>query len=179
MTMGGVFAANMTGNTVLAGIAAAEGHYLNAGRHFAPLLAFFIGAMLARLLLRPWHKPAIAVLLEAAMIAGLGFLPIGIETAVLILALAMGMQAAAITHFSGAAVSTVVVTSTLARTAEATLDRVWPTEKRVLPAVTTPRLLALTWIGYLLGAVAGALLLHVMPYPLIVPAALLVLVVLL
>jgi len=79
ITMGGVFAANMTGNTVLAGIAAAEGHYANAGRHLAPLAAFFIGAMLARLLLRLWHKAAIPILLEAAMIAGVGFLPIGIE----------------------------------------------------------------------------------------------------
>jgi len=42
---------------------------------------------------------------------------------VLILALAMGIQASAITHFSGVAVSTVVVTSTLARAADATLDR--------------------------------------------------------
>ncbi len=54
ITMGGVFAANMTGNTVLAGIALSEGRYPDAGRHLAPLVAFFIGAMLARLLLRLW-----------------------------------------------------------------------------------------------------------------------------
>jgi uncharacterized membrane protein YoaK (UPF0700 family) len=177
VTMGGVFAANMTGNTVLAGIAAAEGRYGDAGRHLAPLLAFFLGAMLARLLLRLWQRPAIPFLLEAAMIAAVGFLPIGIEAAVLMLALSMGLQAAAITHFGGTAVSTVVVTSTLARTAEATLDRMWPTAPRALPAVATPRLLALTWAGYLAGAVVGGLLLHATSYPLIVPAALLVLVV--
>jgi uncharacterized membrane protein YoaK (UPF0700 family) len=98
---------------------------------------------------------------------------------VLILALAMGIQASAITHFSGVAVSTVVVTSTLARAADATLDRMWPAEKHVLPAVATPHLLALSWIGYLVGAVVGALLLHAMAWPLLVPAALLILVVLL
>jgi uncharacterized membrane protein YoaK (UPF0700 family) len=179
ITMGGVFAANMTGNTVLAGIAAAEGHYTNAGRHLAPLAAFFVGAMLARLLLRLWHKPAIPILIEAAMIAGVGFLPFGNESQVLILALAMGIQASAITHFSGVAVSTVVVTSTLARAADATLDRMWPAEKPVLPAVATPHLLALSWIGYLVGAVVGALLLQAMAWPLLVPAALLILVVLL
>jgi len=48
-----------------------------------------------------------------------------------------------------------------------------------LPAVATPHLLALSWIGYLVGAVVGALLLHVMAWPLLVPAALLILVVLL
>ena len=41
---------------------------------------------------------------------------------------------------------------------------------------TNRRLLAFTWIGYLVGAVVGALLLTVMPYPLLVPAALLVVV---
>ncbi len=177
--MGGVFAANMTGNTVLAGIAAAEGQYNNAARHLAPLLAFFIGAMLARLLLRLWHRQSIPLLLEAALIAGVGFLPVGVETAVLILALAMGVQASAVTHFKGAAVSTVVVTSTLARTADATLDRIWPTEKRMLPTVNMPSLLALTWTGYLVGAIAGALLLQVMSWPLVVPAVMLLIVVLL
>ena len=86
----------------------------------------------------------------------------------------MGVQASAITHFGGIAVSTVVVTSTLARTADAAAR----------PAVARPRksrcrssprraLLALTWVGYLAGAVAGALLLVAMPYPLLVPVALL------
>ncbi len=42
------------------------------------------------------------------------------------------------------------------------------------PIKITPRLLALTWLGYLVGAVVGALLLKAMSYPLLVPAALLV-----
>ena len=37
----------------------------------------------------------------------------------------------------------------------------------------------LTWTGYLVGAVVGGLLLTAMPYPLLVPAALLVLALLL
>jgi uncharacterized membrane protein YoaK (UPF0700 family) len=92
---------------------------------------------------------------------------------VLVLAVAMGVQASAITHFSGNAVSTVVVTSTLARTADTLLDRLWPGEKEALPVVANLPLLALTWVGYLAGAVAGALLLVAMPYPLLVPVALL------
>jgi uncharacterized membrane protein YoaK (UPF0700 family) len=92
----------------------------------------------------------------------------------MLVALAMGLQASAITHFGGTSVSTVVVTSTLARIAEAALDRVWPTG-RPLPSVATPRLLALTWIGYLAGAVGGVLLVRVVKWPLLVPAALLVL----
>ena len=173
ITMGGVFAANMTGNTVLAGIAAAQRNYTDAWQHLAPLLAFFLGAMLSRLLLRLSHKPTAGLLVEAALLAVVGFLPISPELAVLILAVAMGVQASAITHFSGNAVSTVVVTSTLARTADTLLDRLWPGAKGPLPVVANLPLLALTWVGYLAGAVAGALLLAAMPYPLLVPVALL------
>lgn len=180
ITMGGVFAANMTGNTVLAGIDAAQGRYLDSARHLEPLVAFFLGAMLARLLLRLWNRPMIPILLEAAIIGAMAFLPVAIEEpAVLVLAFAMGLQASAITQFGGISVSTVVVTSTLARTADAALDRLWPAEAGKLPVVATPRLLMLTWIGYLVGAVAGGLLLQVVAWPLLVPAVLLVIVVLL
>jgi uncharacterized membrane protein YoaK (UPF0700 family) len=173
ITMGGVFAANMTGNTVLAGIAAAQRDYTDAWHHLAPLLAFFMGAMLSRLLLRLTHKPTAGLLVEAALLAIVGFLTLDREVAVMIVAVAMGVQASAITHFAGSAVSTVVVTSTLARTADALLDRLWSSEKKQLPAVTNLPLLGFTWMGYLVGAVAGTLLLAVMPYPLLVPVALL------
>jgi uncharacterized membrane protein YoaK (UPF0700 family) len=179
ITMGGVFAANMTGNTVLAGIALAEGRYPDAGRHLSPLVAFFIGAMLARLLLRLWQRPMIPILLEAAIIGAMGLLPLATGSAVLVLAFAMGLQASAITQFGGVSVSTVVVTSTLARTADAALDHLWPAEVGKPPVAATPRLLMLTWVGYLVGAVAGGLLLHVVAWPLLVPAVVLVIVVLL
>ncbi len=179
ITMGGVFAANMTGNTVLAGIAGAEGRYVDAGKHLAPLVAFFLGAMLARLLLRVWHRPMFPILLEAAIIGVMSFLPLAAESAVLVIAFAMGLQASAITQFGGVSVSTVVVTSTLARAADAALDHLWPAEAGKLPVVATPCLLLLTWTGYLVGAIAGGLLLHAFAWPLLVPAVLLVFVVLL
>jgi uncharacterized membrane protein YoaK (UPF0700 family) len=174
LTMGGIFAANMTGNTVLAGIALADGHWDLAVHRFIPLFAFFLGAMLARLLLRLTHKSAVPLLLEAALLAVVGFLPIGRELELMVAALAMGLQASAITHFGAAAVNTVVVTGTIARIADAVLDRLWVAEKRSLPLVATPRLLMLTWVGYFAGALAGALLIKVTSLPLLVPAALLV-----
>jgi uncharacterized membrane protein YoaK (UPF0700 family) len=174
LTMGGIFAANMTGNTVLAGIALADGHWQLAGSRFIPLFAFFLGAMLARLLLRLTHRAAVPLLLEAALLAVVGFLPIGRELELMVAALAMGLQASAITHFGTAAVNTVVVTGTIARIADAVLDRLWVAEKRSLPLVATPRLLTLTWAGYFTGALAGALLIKVTSLPLLVPAALLV-----
>jgi uncharacterized membrane protein YoaK (UPF0700 family) len=173
ITMGGVFAANMTGNTVLAGIAVARGHHLDAWHHFTPLLAFFIGAMLARWLLRLLKAPTVGILLEAALIAGVSFVDIGMESTVLVVAFAMGLQASSITTFGGSAVSTVVVTSTLARTADTAVDRLWPGAGLTPAASTSTQLLALTWLGYVVGAIAGALLVGAMTYPLIVPAILL------
>ena len=173
--MGGVFAANMTGNTVLAGIAFAKFDWSDAARHLATLVAFFAGAVLSRLLLRLTHSPKPCLVLEAAILAVVGFLPISQEPAVLIVAVAMGIQASAVTHFAQAAVSTVVVTSTLARTADAFLDKLWPGGTGVLPPVSNGRLLAISWAGYLTGAVVGAVLLKVMAWPLLVPAALLLL----
>jgi uncharacterized membrane protein YoaK (UPF0700 family) len=176
ITMGSVFAANMTGNTVLAGIALAQGHWPDAWRHLAPIAAFFVGAMISRLLVRLSSTPTASLLVEAATLAIVGFLPVGPESAVLIVALAMGVQASAITHFAGSAVSTVVVTSTMARAADAVLDRLWPRGDGAPPAVTNRRLLAMTWASYLVGAVIGALLVPLLPYPLVVPAAMLLVV---
>lgn len=174
--MGGVFAANMTGNTVLAGIAAARHDFEGTWHHLTPLVAFFLGAMLARALLRLWRSPATGVLAEAALIGVAGFLDIGMEPTVMVVAFAMGLQASTITSFAGSAVSTVVVTSTLARTADAAVDRLWPGAATQAPASGNTHLLALTWIGYLVGALIGGLLLHATAYPLLVPAALLLVV---
>ena len=177
ISLGGIFAANMTGNTVLAGIALAEGQYGLAAKRFMPLIAFFLGALLARLLLRLLRKPSAPLLLEAALLAVAGFVTLGTEAELMVVSLAIGLQASAITHFGGSAVSTVVVTSTLARMADATLDRLSPAPGRHLPSIAKPSLLALTWLGYLLGALAGALLVPVVAWPLLVPACLLVIVV--
>jgi uncharacterized membrane protein YoaK (UPF0700 family) len=174
LAMGGVFAANMTGNTVLAGLALGEGQLDLAARRMAPLLTFFLGALLARLLLRLGQRPAVPLMVEAGVLVLSGLLPIGREPTLLLLALSMGLQASALTHFGGTPISTVVVTSTLARIAEATFDRLWIGR---LPAVAAPRLLMLTWVSYLTGAVLGVLLLKVMAAPLLVPAALLLIVV--
>jgi uncharacterized membrane protein YoaK (UPF0700 family) len=174
LTRGGVFAANMTGNTVLAGIALAQGRTGDAADIALAVGSFFVGCMAAHLLLELWHKRAVPILLEAAIVAALGFLPIQIETAVVVLAFAMGLQASAITSFGGVSISTVVVTSTLARTAEAGVDAMLRSPS--LPSVTRPWLLAASWAGYLAGAIAGALLVKVVAYPLLVAAALLLLV---
>lgn len=172
LDMGGVFAANMTGNTVLAGIAAAQQDYQGTWYHLAPLAAFFSGAMISRLILRLTGRPTAGLIAEATLMAGVSFLPVGPEPQVLILAVAMGIQASAITRFAGISLSTVVVTSTLARTADGLVDWLAGSQGQTLPSVQRPWLLAVTWTAYLVGALAGAWLVVLLTWPLLVPAAL-------
>ncbi len=131
--------------------------------------------MLARAMLRLF-KGLLPASCSKRRSGAVGFLPVSEENAVMIVAFAMGLQASTITSFAGHSVSTVVVTSTLARTADAAVDRLWRGAATPPPSALNTGLLALTWTGYLVGAVIGGLLLPVLAWPLLVPAALLILI---
>lgn len=153
----GVFAANMTGNTVLASMALTEGCCMLAAERFGTLIAFFVGAMTARAVLHwkrssaSWALMVEAVVLLAATAGGIDTF-VGLQT----VALAMGVQAAAMTRFAGVPISTVVITSTLSRIAESTVDR----GARLIGATPSPdrhnlRLLVSAWLSYAIGAAAA------------------------
>jgi len=168
----GVFAANMTGNTVLAAISLAQLDVAASLEKAATIAAFFFGAMLGRLLTnaskgQPW-PPLTA---EAAVLCAVAFAHLGHEWSVLLLAFAMGLQATAITRFRGAAVSTVVLTSTLARIAEAALDLVAfrHRAREVKPSLHLD-LLGATWVSYALGAMLGVVLLNAALMPVLASA---------
>lgn len=154
----GVFAANMTGNTVLLGIDLARGAWDGAFRHALPLLAFFVGAVGARIVLvRSGLRRWLALLVEAILIGLAAALAPATLAALLVIALAMGVQAVAMTHFGGLAVSTVVVTSTLARIAEALADRL-AGRGRTNPAPGAHiGIWSMTWVCYLVGALTAGL----------------------
>jgi uncharacterized membrane protein YoaK (UPF0700 family) len=167
ITMGGVFAANMTGNTVLTGISLAQADFVTALDRALTFVTFFGGAMLGRLSLRFAKSAWLPLFLEAAILA-LSTALRDPAIAVMCIAFAMGIQATAVTKFKGAAISTIVLTSTLARLAEATLDfiarhKVLATVSQKSPAA----LLAITWVAYALGAVVAVLLLKVTSLPLL------------
>ncbi|MEO8751309.1 MAG: YoaK family protein [Casimicrobiaceae bacterium] len=163
----GIFAANMTGNTVLVGLALAGQDWLLAGERALTLVTFFAGAMLGRRLAakaRPW-----APLLVEAVLVGLAALPWpGVMAPLWIVALAMGVQASAFTGFRGVAVSTIVITSSIAHLAEDAQDRL-----RGSPPPASGGLLALIWVAYGAGAVLAGILLQAVRFPLAVPAAIL------
>jgi len=97
LRLGGAFAANMTGNLVEVGLAAAQGQWAEAAWCASLLLAFFLDVLAARLILRTHQSPRLSLLIEAAIIATAASGLLGIA-AVPALAVAMAMQNEAVTH---------------------------------------------------------------------------------
>lgn len=170
----GVFAANMTGNTVLAGLSVAEGNWHTAAERALTLATFFAGALLGRALLRAAHgRSWLALVSEAAMLAGATLLDPHAASAIWLIAAAMGVQSTGMTRFGNVSINTVVVTGTLSRLAESAADTLVPRRQphRTGPAIAAPTLLAASWVCYGFGALAAAWLLPRTALTLLLPAA--------
>ena len=155
----GLFAANMTGNTVLTGIALAQRDWPHAIEGALVLVWFFAGAMAGRFL---WDaggaRPLLPLCAEAAILALCAFVDLRAAFALGLLAFAMGIQAAAIARFAGTALSTVVVTSTIVKLAEANLDALVRLSGARITKERVPIVLLLaTWLAYGVGAVVAIL----------------------
>ena len=173
----GVFAANMTGNTVLAGLSLANQEWATALGQVVTLATFFAGAMIGRMLQRV--RPGrlwLPLFVEAVLIASAAL--VGPEQAAFIwlLAGAMGIQATAITRVHGMAISTVVVTSTMARLAEAAVDALAGDSRSSDLATGASTGAALMWLSYAGGAIAGVLLMKLTSLSILVSAAVVLLV---
>ena len=113
---------------------------------------------------------------EAVLITASALVDPGQTLFIWLLAGAMGIQATAITRVHGMAISTVVVTSTMARLAETTLDvlaRDRRPEDRASGATTAA---ALMWMSYAGGAIAAVLLMKVTSLSILVSAGVVLLV---
>jgi uncharacterized membrane protein YoaK (UPF0700 family) len=157
----GVFAANMTGNSVLLAIGIAQQQWGQTAERLGTVGCFFVGAVLGRLLLRlAGQRPSLPLLAEALLLGAALWAEPRHGLALWLMATAMGVQASAMTRFSGAALSTVVMTSTLARIARAAADSLVAPFGPKTPAGGEPVLLLFgTWLAYALGAAAATLLL--------------------
>jgi uncharacterized membrane protein YoaK (UPF0700 family) len=166
------FAGMMTGNTVLLGISLIGGEPRRAHFYAAIILAFLVGVLISRALIRLTGTPLPAGLVGAGAIAGCGF----VEDfwAAPLLSFAMGAQNAAANRFRGVALNTVFLTGNLQRIAELALAALWP-GREPAPAERPNGgilLLLLVWLSYAGGAVLGALAHARLALPLL-PAAVL------
>jgi uncharacterized membrane protein YoaK (UPF0700 family) len=163
--LGKVFTANMTGNTVLLGVAVAQGSGVDAARAGAALAGFCIGVAVGVALMgrsnRPWPQPAAGTfLLEIVALVALlaGWTAVGVASfrygLIALSGVAMGAQSAAVRAARTGGVATTYVTGTLtntiARLMERALGRSGSAEGSGLGGGV--------WVTYAVGALGGAAL---------------------
>ena len=158
------FVGAMTGNTVLLGIDLAEGKLDRAGFHLGIVAIFLVAVVVTEIALRLKIPPALPLVLTALMLGGSEF--ITDQWSAAICAAALGMQNAAVRSIAGVPINTVFITGNLVRLGTAVPEASAPQQQATLAVLT------IAWIAYAAGAVAGALALHLIDYPMIVPAAL-------
>jgi uncharacterized membrane protein YoaK (UPF0700 family) len=168
LRLGGAFAANMTGNLVEVGLAAAHGQWRLAIWCTSLLVAFVIGVLAARLVLRTHHSARISLLLEAAIILVAASGQLG-AAAVPVLAAAMALQNEAVTH-GIVALNVGFITGDLQTLGERLISRA-PDEPRKRD--TQAPLLLTILVFYAAGAAIGALAAVWGATALILPAAVL------
>jgi uncharacterized membrane protein YoaK (UPF0700 family) len=159
-----VFVGAMTGNTVLLGIDLAEGKLDRAGFHLGIVAIFLAAVVLTEFALRLRLPPALPLVLTALMLGGSEF--ITSQWSAAICAAALGMQNAAVRKIAGVPINTAFITGNLVKLGTAVPEAAAPQQQ------VTLAVLMIAWIAYATGAVAGALSLHLIDYPMIVPAVL-------
>jgi uncharacterized membrane protein YoaK (UPF0700 family) len=168
LRFGDVFTANMTGNTVLLGIAVASRlgsvpNSLGIGPPLLAIAAFVIGATVTLPAFRngfDLRRAALLVLAEAVIVAlaGIAFATLDGQFVVLLcialVSLAMGAQSIVASKASIPGISTTYVTGTLVTA----VTRLFASERHDERSRDAGRD-ALVWLAYLCGAAAGTLLL--------------------
>lgn len=175
--LGRVFTANMTGNTVLLGIALAQLDGDAVARSSLALAGFLAGAAAGAWIVERdnsaslWPRGVIfALSLEwlilLAFAVGWQFagdvLPAAAATELLIVfsALAMGVQSAAVLRLEVAGIATTYITGTLTNLVTRVMGK---SRRRSKPAFPRSRLLGAVWIVYLGGAATAAVDLQLDP----------------
>jgi len=166
-----VFAANMTGNTVLLWISVAQGEWLRVFTYALTLAAFLTGGLLAEGAKRAGATPRLPLLISGVPLMVMYLAGLEEDWALAALAFGMGLQGAAVSRFADINVQTVIVTSTLLKLAEALIHRVFPTRSdrlSPLPPHALP-VFWLTWLSYGVGAAASLAARGLGPLKLLLP----------
>src|SRR3954468_21768771 len=147
------FAGLMTGNTIFMGIELATSKYSQAASHAVIILMFLIGVILGRLMIRMGAKVWLALTFTSILLVICSFA--GTFWGALLLALGMGVQNSAANRFAGVTLNPVFITGNLQKLGEELASWIWPTPGKRMNRDSI--IFALAWLGYALGAVAGAL----------------------
>ncbi len=182
VSLGQIYVANMSCNSVAFGIDIAHLDWREVWIRGWPILSFFIGLLISRLALthadRTGKRQAIGgvFLLEAAFLLWFAWFSNRME-GIFLAAIAMGLQAAVVSRLGGSTVYTCFVTGTLVKTAGAFSELIWAIRDSrsgkagAAAAAIRSGWFAANWIGYVIGAIGGALVLARTGVISILPAA--------
>lgn len=151
---GHVFAANMTGNTVLLWISVAQGAWPRVITYALTLTSFLAGGLLSEGTKRAGAAPVLPLLLSGVPLVVMYTAGLQDDWALAALAFGMGLQGASVSRFADINVQTVVITSTILKLAESIVHRVVPTRSDLaspLPRHAFPVFWS-TWLAYGTGA---------------------------
>lgn len=163
LSLGHVYVANMSGNSIAIGIHTSKGQLSEVWRYAWPVMSFVAGLLLSRLIVSwgmasGWRSVAApALLLEGAALAAFIAVPAGVF-GVLLVAGAMGIQAATVARFRGLTVYTSFVTGSLVKLAEHGAESIveWLRKGDACPMYTANALwFASIWVAYVIGAILG------------------------
>jgi uncharacterized membrane protein YoaK (UPF0700 family) len=157
------FAGAMTGNTVLLGIALATAKWTDAAQSAVIIAAFLLGVAASAWLRRWLSLAAILVIEMMAIVVAALVAPV---VAAPVLAFAMGLQNAAMTHFAGTSLNTVFLTGNLQKLVQSLLRRGQRQPSEVAAVTVASRL----WVAYLVGVVLGAMASRWATWPLLFAA---------
>jgi uncharacterized membrane protein YoaK (UPF0700 family) len=166
------FAGLMTGNTIFMGIELATSKYSQAASHAVIILMFLIGVILGRLMIRMGAKVWFALTFTSILLVICSFA--GTFWGALLLALGMGIQNSAANRFAGITLNPlnhVFITGNLQKLGEELASWIWPAPGKQMKRESI--IFALAWLGYAIGAAAGALAANFVNKPLIVAACIL------
>jgi len=150
-----VFAANMTGNTVLLAISLAERQWPRVATYALTLASFLVAALIAETAKRRGVRPAIPLLVSGVPLIVLSAVDLDADVALALLAFGMGLQGGSLARFADINVQTVVITGTILKLAEAAVSRLVPGrgDRRTPPPPAALPAFLFSWIAYGLGAV--------------------------
>jgi uncharacterized membrane protein YoaK (UPF0700 family) len=158
------FVGAMTGNTVLLGIDVARGRLDHASFHLSIIVVFFAAVIITRVALKREIPASVPLVITALMLGGSEF--IADHWSVAICAAALGMQNAAVRMIGGISINTVFITGNLVQLGSAVPHATEPEHRGAFSVLTA------SWVAYALGATIGAVALHFMRHPMLVPASL-------
>lgn len=169
-----VFAANMTGNTVLLAISLAQGEWARVSVYAMTLAAFLAGALVAEAAKRRGVPASLPLLLSGLPLVAVWAAGLEGDVALAALAAGMGLQGGSVARFAEINVQTVVITGTILKLAEAAIDRVVrPAKGAPAPTAKGLSVFAATWLAYAAGAVISLALKDIGPVKLVLPLAVL------